>query len=124
MNSRILSIAIHAAGVALLLAGAFGVAPGRAEAGCGDYLMTGHDAVADQPLGHQFPKVPCHGPNCSNKPETPSPLPAPVPPSSETKACLTGLEQEAGDRGDRTIPHSSAAGPVHKPGSIFHPPRI
>ena len=72
-------------------------------------------------------KLPCNGPNCSNRSELPaSPVPPPVPPRSvqESTALLlkmTDGDHEAGARFG-SVP-SSSDHELHYPQSIFHPPR-
>ena len=72
-------------------------------------------------------KLPCHGPNCSNRSELPaSPVPPPAPPRSvqESTALLLKLtdgDHEAGARFGAAPPSSDHE--LHYPQSIFHPPR-
>lgn len=111
----------------LLVAVAF--SPRQANGECGDYVtILNPKQTADQmpePMsGHQSPKGPCHGPNCTKHVPTPFvPLPPNVNPSSETKAYVAGLADEADFDVDRIVPNSSTGGPIQRPNSIFHPPR-
>ena len=72
-------------------------------------------------------KLPCHGPNCSDRSELPaSPVPPPAPPRSvqESTALLLKLtdgDHEAGARFGSAP--SSSDHELHYPQSIFHPPR-
>jgi hypothetical protein len=72
-------------------------------------------------------KLPCNGPNCSNRSEFPaSPVPPPAPPRSvqESTALLltmTDGDHEAGARFGGAP--SSSDHELHYPQSIFHPPR-
>lgn len=65
-----------------LLAVAFVFSGGKADAGCGEPMLTlgGHSASQDHPTG-DMPKAPCSGPNCSERPSAPPVL----PPSAPTK---------------------------------------
>ena len=118
---------------ALLLVAVALLSPQRAAAECGDHVTVlnptaraGHDAPMPsdgEPLS--APK-PCNGPGCSKKPDRPDPLSAPVAPSvAPVKQLVPGAgllnandpTQSHFDRGDAN------ARPVHRPFSIFHPPR-
>lgn len=114
----------------VLISAAVAFSPRQANAECGDYvtILNGKSATEhgkpDPTADHKLPKTPCHGPNCSNHVPTPFvPLPPSVNPSSETKACVDGLADEANFGAKRTITNSSNDGPVQRPSSIFHPPR-
>ena len=120
---------IRSLGVAFVLAVAFAFSPGRAEAGCGDYVTILNDQSASHsmpdPMAGHLPKKPCHGPSCSEKPSLPAaPTPAPVSSSSDTKACVVLVREHANDTGERLIPYSTDESPVHQSTSIFHPPRV
>jgi hypothetical protein len=72
-------------------------------------------------------KLPCNGPNCSNRSELPaSPVPPPASPRSvqESTALLLNMtdgDHEAGARFGSAP--SSGDHELHYPQSIFHPPR-
>src|SRR5262245_19465426 len=76
---------IRVTGIALAIVGVFKFSAGRASAACGDYVrIAGQpaEAAVPSPPDHDrgdFPRPPCHGPNCSNHPSQPAtPLTAPV----------------------------------------------
>jgi hypothetical protein len=125
-----------------------------AQAGCGDYvfvrnasgqlvrastLMQDHhgdctgpecpnyNREAAAPESNLPVKLPCNGPNCSDRSELPaSPVPPPAPPRSvqESTALLlkmTDGDHEAGARFGSAP--SSNDHELHCPQSIFHPPR-
>ncbi|MBC7852745.1 MAG: hypothetical protein IAF94_04845 [Pirellulaceae bacterium] len=137
------------AGMVCLAVGLAATVSGRTcQAGCGEYvfvrnasgqlvrassLMKDHN---DNPQGAQTPvspietfpiKVPCQGPNCSNRSQLPT---APVPPTApqrsvqESTALLLKLNSRDDDAGARfgffagTNDHE-----LHYSQSIFHPPR-
>jgi hypothetical protein len=113
-------------GVALLPAFLLLCCAGRADASCGDYVKVfGPDGKVQPPAGHDHPTGrPCPGPNCTDGPKAPAPIPpAPTNPLPDGKALVT----EAGgpSRTDFTVRPMSDAGdlPVRHPNSIFHPPR-
>ena len=125
-----------------------------AQAGCGDYvfvrnasgqlvrastLMKDHggdctgpecphynrDAAAPE---ENLPvKLPCHGPDCSDRSELPaSPVPPPTPPRSVQESTALLLKMTDGDHeaGARFGSAPSNCDPeLHYPQSIFHPPR-
>jgi len=72
-------------------------------------------------------KLPCHGPNCSNRSELPaSPVPPPAPPRSVEESTALLLKMTDGDHeaGARFGEASSTSDhELHYPQSIFHPPR-
>ena len=113
-------------------------APSPACAGCGDYVVIGGQAAAEQhqpnaasaPSSHSLPSPqpapPCHGPMCSGRVPAngPPPVPAPTgPPADEWGA--PGAREEAGAPGPSRQPCDP---PVPLPGSvpsaIYHPPRV
>src|SRR5688572_30356678 len=121
--------------VALLLVAGALLSPQRAAAECGSHVTvlnptaeSRHDAMPQPASSDRSApaKAPCNGPNCSGAPDRHAPLPAPpVPVGGQIKELVSG----AGllDRDDPT--HSpfdragSAARPIHRSLSIFHPPR-
>ena len=125
-----------------------------AQAGCGDYvfvrnasgqlvrastLMKDHGGDCTGPECPNYNresaapeenlpvKLPCNGPNCSDRSELPaSPVPPPTPPRSvqESTALLlkmTDGDHEAGARFSGAP--STSDHELHYPQSIFHPPR-
>jgi hypothetical protein len=123
------AVPIRLAAVAVLTAAGVAAAPGRADAGCGDYVTVAADTPdhrADAPDGSN-PLAPCRSPGCSSRPTPPD-----VPLTAPTTA-PTGPDQWAdalGRTGDHA-PHPAAGRtppadpgrPVHFPRPIFHPPR-
>jgi hypothetical protein len=125
---------------ALLLAAC--ATPGRASAGCGDYVtvlnapndpaaashhaMLAPDGTTGGTTGSPA-KPPCHGPNCSESParDVP-PVPPPAPVSAPVKELTHRLVAPSGaddPRGSFDRDPSSPR-PVRNPSSVFHPPRI
>jgi hypothetical protein len=103
-----------------LVAGSF-CAPEASAAGCD------HPTTLDGPAGHfellakagALPKlprrpasVPCSGPTCSNAPHAPS-APAPLAESLAISEARPSYD----------MPNPSAARPLHRGPSVFHPPR-
>src|SRR5437899_8477761 len=75
---------------AVLLAGGIALAPAKAAAACGDYVViASHDGASAQgPSDPALPRLPCHGPGCSNRPIEPEqPLTAPITVSTQAKDC-------------------------------------
>ena len=72
-------------------------------------------------------KLPCNGPNCSNRSEFPaSPVPPPAPPRSVQESTALLLKMTDGDHetGARfSGAPSTSDHELHYPQSIFHPPR-
>lgn len=117
---------IRLAAVAVLTAAGLLAAPDRAAAGCGDYVVVA-DVMADGSDHPPPPMAPCHGPGCSNGPESPDvPLSAPVPSpvGSDPWAALAGraVAPDPGPGSRYAVP-PDAGRPVHIPQPIFHPPR-
>src|SRR5262245_54783015 len=119
-----LSRALHRflAGASLTLLAAALLSPGRANAECGDYVMVGGKHAAPVPhapsTSSHEPAVPCHGPNCSKRPNLPIVPPAPPPSVSAAEwACLAaGLSlPPAPDSG--SYRDESSADPIHRTGS-------
>jgi hypothetical protein len=98
---------------------------GRADAGCGEPMLTLGHAGHDNP--DHGPAKPCHGPNCSAAPgPTPAPIsfPPKVSPTSEQWATHAFVAQPGSD-GDsfRAIP-SSFGRPVRRSICLLDPPRF
>jgi hypothetical protein len=115
--------AMIAAAIALL-------SPDTASAGCGDYITypnsSGHDPSAMTNDGIMPMKLPCEGPNCSNKREREFPPAPPAPVSSPTKEQARPIAA-APDRdpsGIRFVLDLDSPRPIHRSTSIFHPPRL
>lgn len=111
----------------LTIVAAFGLGAARVGAECGDYLMLAGKHRADAHEGAAPPPgLPCHGPQCSQRPETPIAPPISVPIQLSTKD--QGLPSGARDLSDGSAefshPSSSLGRPIRRPGSIFHPPRV
>jgi len=127
---------------ALLLAAAACATPGRASAGCGDYVTILNDSNQTAGASHRAVpapdgttggatespvKPPCHGPNCSESPARHlPPVPPPAPVSVHVKELAHGLTAPCGaddprgsfDRDD------SFPRPVRNPSLVYHPPRL
>lgn len=113
----------------LLLAAGLLFTGGRADAGCGEPMLTlGHGVAShDNSSPDHGPAKPCHGPNCS---AAPAPMPVPVSfppkvlPTSEQWATHE-FALSSGSPGDslRTIPSSSGR-PVRRSISLLDPPRF
>jgi hypothetical protein len=121
--------------VALLLVAGALLSPQRASAECGSHVTvlnptaeSRHDSMPQHASTDQSAPVkpPCQGPNCSGAPDRHAPPPAPpVSPGGQVKELVVG-----GGLLDRDDPtHSpfnragTAARPIHRSLSIFHPPR-
>ncbi|HWE40213.1 MAG TPA: hypothetical protein VG406_26915 [Isosphaeraceae bacterium] len=126
------SVARWSAGALVaLVAGSF-CAPEASAAGCD------HPTTLDGPAGHfellakagALPKlprrpasVPCSGPTCSNAPHAPSaPAPLVTLPTGEW-GCLAESLAISEARPSYDMPNPSAARPLHRGPSVFHPPR-
>lgn len=106
---------------------ALGLGATRVGAECGDYLMLAGNHRANAHEGAAPPPgLPCHGPQCSQRPETPIAPPVSVPTQGSTKD--QGLPSGACDVLDGSAefshPSSSLGRPIRRAGSIFHPPRV
>lgn len=106
----------------LLIASAFlGLTAVDARASCGDYLRHGTEAASSEP-----PPAPCHGPQCSERPQQPAAPVTALPRILNQNDGLTPIidappEHESG---------SNRAGELNGPlpcfgpaDEIFHPPR-
>src|SRR5262245_41041356 len=114
------------AAAALALLGVLALAPGRAAAACGDYLMAGgHSAKApDQSPATPSAPCPCRGPQCSQLPDSPL-APPTAPPTfvpAEWATVSASLHSPSTTRGD-ALPDDRAARSIRQANSIFHPPR-
>jgi hypothetical protein len=106
------------------------LAPGRASAGCGDYVTIidasgnpAHNVAADD---HGTPP-PCQGPNCSGSPVREAPPLAPAAPAGGQPQELTPHPGPAGgpDAGPAATlgRDSTSPRPIRRPSPVFHPPR-
>jgi hypothetical protein len=71
-------------------------------------------------------KLPCQGPNCSGAPDRHVPPPAPpAPTSGQVKELVAGagLLDRAGPAHFHFDRARTTARPIHRPFSVFHPPR-
>jgi hypothetical protein len=122
--------AVRVAGGGLLLAAAMLFAPGRAAAECGDYVTILSDGPGGTPgehgPAHHGPAKPCHGPGCSS---TPGPSDHPLTaPETEPVGPKGWANRSAGDAAEaggpgRKFTLTPAGRTVHRPQSVFHPPR-
>jgi hypothetical protein len=103
------------------------VAP-SAQASCGDYVdyrgkekAKGHTFAGEKPA----PLTPCHGPHCSRRSESPTPVPAPVVSVVISQwACLDGdVEFRAFDP-ILSLPPEKSRHSCRREDFIYHPPRI
>lgn len=114
---------------AVLAAGGLLAAPGRASAGCGDYVSVAPDTPDEARAGHHDPAgpaAPCHGPGCSNAPSHPTPpLSAPGTARTESDPWAGGLSDDPNpaDASSRRPRPADDGRAVHFPRPIFHPPR-
>src|SRR5262249_21510856 len=104
------------------------VAPSRAVAECGNYIVytdPAHSAANEQPMGEHQSPVPCHGPRCSQVP-SPPPMP-PAPPNFRILADDPLVVATTVALIPPTFgPYPSGAvngDVVRRPTDIFHPPR-
>lgn len=118
---------------ALMLVVVACAAPGRATAMCGDDVVLQSDHVHARPDGRaatapargaERPKAPCSGPNCSQTPERqPAPFaPAPAPQGKEVAQVLDSIEPADGAQARAC--YFISPRPIHRPSSVFHPPRL
>jgi hypothetical protein len=132
----LLSSLIRGGRAAVLLVAAACATPDRASAECGDYVT-----ILNAPAGstHSMPattetgetpapmRTPCRGPNCQGAPVRDFPPLTPVSPVGsqvkEQAQCLDAVDRAESQREilDRD---SSSSRPIHRPTSIFHPPRL
>lgn len=113
----------------ILLALGFVCAGSRADAGCGEPILTLDSDAADtdaSPMGNR-PKAPCHGSNCSERPTAPPFLPQSAPTSTpQTKVEIASPVVAMIDVADPNSLHSipdSLDRPVRRSSAPFHPPR-
>jgi len=111
----------------VLVAGGIASAPAKATAACGDYVViASHDGASAQgPSDPALPRLPCHGPGCSNRPIEPEqPLTAPITVSTQAKDCSARMPDAIPRRDSGSvIPLTSDGLTVHISSAIFHPPR-
>ena len=122
---------LRALATAVLVAAGVSFAPGRANAGCGDYVTVAgqpayHHAMPTPPTDDAKPdpmRGPCRGPHCSLSDSTPIPFaPTTVAQPGPTDAILaTATPTESQRRGRVHSP--SVHVPVRPASAIFHPPR-
>jgi hypothetical protein len=112
------------------------LSPDRAAAECGGYVHIRNapaapeqhapPATAEKPAPPTPLAPPCQGPNCSGAPDRHTPPSAPVSPvgpqAKDVVQCLgpiagTDAPRAACDRED------AESRPIHRPSSLFHPPR-
>jgi hypothetical protein len=120
-----LSRAVRLAGAALLPAVVVLCCAGRAAAECGSYVTIIDENGQAHPAGdHGQPKAPCHGPFCDGGPMAPAPPPpAPANPFPDVKGLLADAESDPGRNGTGRAHVDSDGCPIHRPQSVFHPPR-
>jgi hypothetical protein len=119
---------------ALLLAAGVCLSPQRAAAECGDYVhILNAPAASTQHATPGTPETPapaappCQGPNCSGAPVRHAPPPGPVTPAGpQAKEVVQSLDPVAATDGPRSTFDRgfTSARPVHRPSSVFHPPRL
>jgi len=117
-------------GLAVALAMLVGVAfaPTRAAAGCGDYDMPAHPPALEKLLAKPGPepvKPRCHGPNCSNLPAVPAPLPktpVPIPAGDDFTSLPSDTPDSAVASRPRPADHADRS-PTRVATVIYHPPR-
>jgi hypothetical protein len=117
---------------ALLLVAVACSTPGRASAGCGDYITypdshkNSHAAPMTADHGATPAKAPCDGRDCSGKSPRDS-LPIPAAPSGSPQAKVAS--RQLGDAGDSDAGPASilldptSSRPIRRAPPIFHPPR-
>jgi hypothetical protein len=92
---------------------------------CANYNHDG--AESDDQAADPEDKLPCNGPNCSNRSKLPaSPVPPPAPPRSVQESTALLLKMTDGDHeADARFGSAplSSDHELHYPQSIFHPPR-
>lgn len=105
----------------LVLSAILGLTAVDARASCGDYLRHGTEAASSEP-----PPTPCHGPQCSERPQQPAAPVTTLPRILNHNDGLTPLADpppehgSGGTRsGERDVPLPRSA-PTDE---IFHPPR-
>ena len=118
--------------VGLLLVAGMLFSPGRATAGCGDYVNVLNPTAESrrfEPMANHDgqPAKPCHGPNCSKLPDRPVPSPAaPAPTTVQVKELVPNsqlVDSEIALSLFTNVADRSAR-PIHRPPSVFHPPRL
>jgi len=119
---------------ALLLVAAACASPGRADAGCGDYVTilngpagSAHHPMPDADHPAAPANAPCHGPNCSGAPARDNPPLAPVTPvgpQGKELAHSIGLVNVAGAQRPAFDRDLTSPRPVRRASSVFHPPRV
>ena len=122
-------------GAVLTLLASAVLAPGKAHAGCGDYLMvaptsaTAQEAAPALDAQHQptIPgnSAPCTGPSCSQRDPVPfgSP-PAPAPVTGEQWGWVEHLPSLIGLKSVSWPLELTASIPIWHSDSIYHPPRL
>lgn len=124
MTRALPRLPVRAVAAALLLAaGLFGTA-GRADAGCGDYVVIDGQPVATHDPG-RLPGEPCHGPNCSVRecpPQAPLVPPAEPNPAPKDRSASTFIAAVPSPGFDEPV--APVCGhPVRRSSDTFHPPR-
>ena len=125
-----LSSLIRNGRAALLLVAVACLTPDRAFAECGDHvtilpaatIQGGQTVTPDTPA----PAVPapCHGPNCSRRPDRPLPPSAVAPPTmSATEAALPSAAGPPLTARGAFARDNSSPEPIRRPLPVFHPPR-
>lgn len=108
---------------ALTLSAAWLLAPASARAECGDYVMV-EDQEEHMPRPGSPTPGPCSGHDCRQTPNVP--LRPPTPPATSNLndwACLLGRIDPPPATARRFALHDDPGHPIHRPTSIFHPPR-
>ncbi len=124
MTRALPRLPVRAVATALLLAaGLFGPG-GRAEAGCGDYVVIDGQPVAGHDAG-RVPGEPCHGPNCSLRecpPQAPLVPPTNPSPAPKDRSASVIIAADPSPGFDEPVALASRH-PVRRPSDTFHPPR-
>jgi hypothetical protein len=123
-------------GAVLTLLASGVLAPGKAHASCGDYLMVapastaaaqGRSATLD---AHQQPMIPgnrapCSGPSCSQRDPAPFSTPAaPAPVTGEQWGWVEHLPSLVGFKSVSWPLEFTSSSPIWRSDSIYHPPRL
>ncbi len=119
-----------AAGLAVLIALVFALP--RLSAGCGDYVMSVRDHGPTPPRmpesektpnrKHEKQQIPCSGPTCSQNhhriPQTSTTIPL-----ERVEMGIVLVRPSGSPNHSSSLLDESISRPMHRPRSIFHPPR-
>jgi hypothetical protein len=108
------------------------LAPAAARAECGDYVHLGapirHEASWAKGPGQSMPPAenhrPCNSPLCTGGPPAAPPVPVFTTAERDQWPSLLALTELDDSKPQAFPPEEGRPGPIRRPTSIFHPPRL